>query len=143
MRPEQIDLTPAAPDPAAIEAAIDRMVRRFYDGWHDDELLAPILAGIDDLEHHLRIIADFWSRQLLGTDRYAGRPFPPHARLRIEPEHFEHWMALFAPAVRAELPDDLAEAVLTKARNMATAFQAGLFPLRGLDGRPKRLPPAG
>jgi hemoglobin len=141
MRPDQIDVAPDGRDPAAIEAAIERMVHRFYDGWRDDDLLAPILARLDDLDGHLQIIVDFWSRQLLGTDRYAGRPFPPHARLPIEPEHFERWMTLFAAAARAELPADFATAALTKAGNMATAFRAGLFPLRGLDGRPMRLPP--
>ena len=134
-----LTLAPAH-DPMATEAAIERMVRRFYAAWETDELLEPILRALPDLEHHLVVIMDFWSRQLIDTDRYQGRPFPPHWALKLEPAHFDRWMALFAEAVRAELPTDLADKALEKAGHMATAFKAGLFPLRGPDGRPMRLP---
>lgn len=127
-------------DPVAMEAAIERLVRRFYDAWETDELLRPILQGLHDVEGHLGIIIDFWSRQLLATERYQGRPFPPHWALAIEPEHFERWMTLFCDAARRELPADLADKAIEKATHMSTAFQAGLFPLRGPDGRPMRIP---
>ena len=127
-------------DPMLVEAAIERMVLRFYDAWETDELLEPILRAVPNLEDHLVVIMDFWSRQLIDTDRYQGRPFPPHWALKIEPQHFDRWIALFAEAVNAELPTDLAAKALEKAGHMSTAFQAGLFPLRGPDGRPMRLP---
>ncbi len=128
---------PAHDDDA--EAAIERMVRRFYDGWAGDALLDPLLRALPHLEEHLQIIIDFWSRQLLGTDRYQGRPFPPHWKLDIEPDHFDRWMELFAGAVKAELPADLAETAIEKAGHMSVAFQAGLFPIKGPDGRPMKL----
>ena len=129
-------------DPQEMEAAIDRLVRRFYAKGDLDPLLGPIFRAIPAFEEHLDVIVAFWSRQLLGTDRYNGRPFPPHWKLAIEPEHFDRWMALFSETAREELPADLAEQAITKAGHMSTAFQAGLFPLRGPDGRPMRLPKA-
>ncbi|MER2604889.1 MAG: group III truncated hemoglobin [Siculibacillus sp.] len=125
-----------------LEQAIDRMVRRFYEKGDRDALLGPIFRAIPRFEDHIGVIVDFWSRQLLGTDRYQGRPFPPHWKLDIEPEHFERWMELFSETAREDLPADLAEQAITKAGHMSTAFQAGMFPLRGPDGRPMRLPKA-
>lgn len=127
-------------DPAAAEAAIERLVRRFYVKWEGDALLDPILRAVPDLEHHLQVIIDFWSRQLLGTLRYQGRPFPAHWALDLEPAHFDRWMALFCETAREELPEALATKAIGKAEQMNVAFQAGLFPLRGPDGRPMRMP---
>lgn len=129
-----------AHDPAEMEAAIERLVRRFYAKWETDDLLEPVLRAVPELESHLVVIMDFWSRQLLDTDRYRGRPFPPHWTLKIEPAHFDRWMALFSETAREELPPDLAAKAIEKAGQMAVAFQAGLFPLRGPDGRPMRIP---
>jgi len=137
--------TPAAPatTTADLEKAIERLVRRFYAKGDRDDLLGPLFLAIPDIETHLGIIIDFWSRQILGTERYQGRPFPPHWKLAIEPEHFDRWMDLFSQTAREELPADLADMAITKAGHMSTAFQAGMFPLKGPDGRPMRLPPRG
>jgi hemoglobin len=128
-------------DHTSLEEAIDRMVRRFYAKGDLDPLLGPIFRAIPEFETHIGIIVDFWSRQLLGTDRYNGRPFPPHWKLPIEPEHFARWMELFTETAREDLPVELAEQASTKAGHMSVAFQAGMFPIRGPDGRPMRLAP--
>ncbi len=127
-------------DPMIAEAAIERLVRRFYERGDVDDLLGPIFRAIPKLEEHLGVIIDFWSRQLIGSDRYTGRPFPPHWKLELTPEHFDRWMALFSRTAHEELPADLAEKAIEKAGHMSTAFQAAMFPLRGPDGRPMRLP---
>jgi len=139
MERDVLTLTPSD-DPMLIEAAIERLVRRFYEKGDADDLLGPIFRAVPELEAHLVVIMDFWSRQLIGTDRYMGRPFPPHWKLELTPEHFDRWMALFTETAREELPADLAAKAEEKAGHMATAFKAGLFPLRGPDGRPMRLP---
>ena len=127
-------------DPMILEAAIERLVRRFYEKGDADDLIGPIFRAIPALEDHLVVIIDFWSRQLIGTDRYTGRPFPPHWKLELTPEHFDRWMALFGETAREELPAGLADKAIEKAGHMSTAFQAAMFPLRGPAGRPMRLP---
>ena len=127
-------------DPMLIEAAIERLVRRFYEKGDVDDLLGPIFRAIPKLEEHLGVIIDFWSRQLIGSDRYNGRPFPPHWKLDLTPEHFDRWMLLFGETAHEELPADLAAKAIEKAGHMSSAFQAAMFPLRGPDGRPMRLP---
>ena len=41
-----------------------------------------------DLDGHLAIIANFWSKSLLRTERYEGHPFAVHINLPVEPRAF-------------------------------------------------------
>jgi len=67
-----------AAERARLEVAIDDCVRRFYAKGAEDPLLGPIFTAINGLEEHMGIVANFWSRTLLGTDRYQGQPFAAH-----------------------------------------------------------------
>ncbi len=123
------------------EDAIMTCVRSFYGAAQQDQVLGPIFAStVHDWEVHYRIVADFWSRALLGTERYKGHPFPLHTKLPIEPEHFDRWLALFTLATETHLPPELAEKAMAKARHMAESFKAGIFPFADAQGQPSRLP---
>lgn len=112
-----------------MEAAIEKCVRLFYAKAHADPLLEPVMtAAIADFERHVATVCDFWSRALLGTERYQGKAFPAHVGLPIRPEHFERWLGLFAEAAASELPAPQAMAAIDKAQHMAKSFMAGLFP---------------
>ena len=129
-----------APDALASEEAIGLCVRSFYARAQKDPLLAPVFAAsIADWEHHLKKIQDFWSRALLGTERYSGFPFPAHLQLPVEPEHFSRWMALFEATAQETLSPALAEKAVEKARHMSTCFQAGIFPFTDKDGKMSRI----
>jgi hemoglobin len=95
-------------------------------------------AAIADFERHVATVCDFWSRALLATERYQGRAFPAHVGLPIRPEHFDHWLVLFAQAAEAELPTAEAAAAIDKAQQMAKAFMAGLFALETPHMAPAR-----
>jgi hypothetical protein len=92
------------------------------------------------LGRHLRVIANFWSKVLLQTDRYNGSPFVLHMNLPIEPEHFERWLALFEETVKASLPVEYATKALAKARHMGESFKVGIFPFVDSHGKPARHP---
>ncbi|WP_166143457.1 group III truncated hemoglobin [Methylosinus sp. RM1] len=128
-------------DHTAIEAAIATCVRSFYDKGLADPLLGPIFGAIPELDQHLDVIAAFWSKSLLGTERYQGHPFAVHINLPVEPEHFARWLELFTQSVRENLPSEQAEQAVAKATHMSQCFQGGLFPFTGADGKPSRLPP--
>ncbi len=130
---------PVAADASANEEAIGLCVRRFYGRAQKDPLLAPIFeVSVPDWEHHIGKIHDFWSRALLGTERYEGFPFPPHMRLPVEPEHFGRWLALFEETARETLSPALAEKAVEKAKHMAACFLSGMFPFVDKNGRPSR-----
>jgi hemoglobin len=123
------------------EAAIAACVRAFYAKARKDALLGPIFeARVEDWDVHHRVVADFWSRALLGTDRYQGKPFVVHAHLPVELEHFERWIALFEETARETMPPRLAAAAIAKAHHVASSFKSGIFPFVGADGRPARRP---
>jgi hemoglobin len=55
------------------EAEIDRLVRAFYRRVRSDALLGPIFNNaIQDWDHHLGKLVDFWSSVMLGSGRYKG-----------------------------------------------------------------------
>jgi hemoglobin len=136
-----VEIQAQAHEASGDEVAIELCVRRFYERAQKDPMLARIFeVSVPDWEHHISKIHDFWSRALLGTERYEGFPFPPHMRLPVETEHFERWLELFEGTARETLSPELAEKAIERARHMATAFQAGIFPYVGKDGRPSRLP---
>lgn len=127
---------------AAIEDAIGQCVHAFYEKGIRDPLLGPVFVNsIPDLDGHMQIVRNFWSKSLLGTERYEGQPFAAHVKLPVEPEHFERWLKLFAETARETLPQTQAEQAVAKATHMTQCFQSGLFPFMGPDGRPSRSPP--
>jgi hemoglobin len=88
----------------------------------------------------MAIVAKFWSRALLNTERYQGQPFAAHINLPIEPEHFTRWLELFSETAAEALPETQAEQAIARAAHMTQCFQAGLFPFTGADGKPSRVP---
>ena len=63
------------------EALIHSVVHGFYDKVRQDDLLGPVFNGritADQWPVHLERMCDFWSSSFLRTDRYDGRPLPPH-----------------------------------------------------------------
>jgi len=129
-----------ADERARLEAAINDCVRRFYAKGAEDPLLGSIFTAIDRLDEHMGVVANFWSRTLLGTDRYQGQPFAAHINLPIEPAHFTRWLELFRETASETLPKTQAEQAMAKAAHMTQCFQAGLFPFIGADGKPSRVP---
>lgn len=123
------------------EAAIDRMVRLFYELGLADDVLGPIFReNIHDWEPHIKRVVDFWSGVVHGTDRYQGNAFAPHLKLKFEANAFDHWIAVFESAANDALaPEDAAKAIRI-ARHMAESFRAGLFPFKTADGKLSRVP---
>ena len=110
------------------EQTITELVERFYGRARVDPMLAPIFRdAVADWEVHLRIVVDFWSRTLLGTDRYRGYPYQIHAQLPLKPEHFDRWLELFRQTAVEVLPAVDAERAVTRAEHMAESFKAGMF----------------
>jgi truncated hemoglobin YjbI len=111
------------------EAEIDNLVRIFYASAMDDPLIGPVFGGVvADWEHHFKVVRDFWSRALLGTERYNGSPFTPHLLLKLKPEFFVRWLDLFRAAANETLSPSAARAAIARVEHMSVCFQAGLFP---------------
>ncbi len=109
------------------EAHLEALVRGFYERARQDPVLGPVFATtVEDWEHHVQVVTDFWSRILLGSQRYFGSPYTAHMRLPLQSEHFHRWLDLFREAAAAYLPPDAAATAVAKAEMMAASFKAGL-----------------
>lgn len=114
--------------PPPTESQIAELVRRFYEKARADALIGPLFAhAVADWDGHHRVVADFWSRTLLGTQRYKGHPYAVHTRLPLKPEHFDRWLALFRETALDILPADAAARAIERTEHMAESFKVGLF----------------
>lgn len=93
--PQSIASTPTSP--AYTENEISQLVRSFYAKARKDPLLGPIFeTHVTDWETHFVQMTDFWSGNLLGTNRFRGAPMPKHLAIpNLRPELFEQWLKLF------------------------------------------------
>ena len=93
--------------PAYTEKEIDQLVRSFYEKARKDPSLGPIFeAHVTNWEEHFAQMTDFWSGNLLGTNRFNGAPMPKHLAIpNLRPELFEQWLRLFKQTTE-ELDDE-------------------------------------
>ena len=104
------------------------LVGRFYGRAREDALIGPVFnAAIDDWDHHLDHIAQFWAAGLLGVGRFTGRPMAKHMAQPITPPMFDRWLALWAEATGEVYAPQIAQALQARAARIADSFKLGLF----------------
>ncbi len=122
------------------EDEVSAMVHAFYARVREDEVLGPIFNGhIDDWDHHLVKLVDFWSAILRRTGRFTGAPMPKHAALPgLSAELFQRWLALFRETASAQ-PN---QAMGTQACAMAERIAQSLWMGYQMNRNPGALPSA-
>lgn len=108
------------------DAVLDALTERFYERADRDPLLGPILAAAlpsPKRPEHFAVFRDFWSRILLGSDRYGGNAFRAHEGLPLQAAHYDRWLEIFAEVAGELLPADAAERALSQARHMSGCLQ--------------------
>jgi hemoglobin len=113
------------------------LVDSFYGKVRNDILIGPIFeAKIQDRwPQHLSKMYTFWQTVLLGEHTYYGSPFPPHAGLPVEAEHFNRWLALFSQTLKEHFSGKTADEALWRANKMAEMFQ---YKLQAFRNNPNR-----
>lgn len=101
------------------------LVNCFYDKIKSDELLGPIFNERiqNRWPQHLEKMYTFWQTILLGEHTYFGSPFPPHAELQVNHEHFLKWLSLFTPTVDELFSGEKAREAKWRAKKMAEMFE--------------------
>lgn len=111
----------------ADEEAVARLVTTFYAQIKIDDRLGPIFTGaVHDWDGHIRVMQDFWSRALLGTERYQGCFMSPHFRLKLEPADFDRFMDLFRPVAKDTLPPALADRAVAIAETVNNGIRRAM-----------------
>lgn len=113
--------------PLCTEDEIARLVHAFYARVRRDAVLAPIFdAHIDDWDHHLGKLTDFWSSILLRTGRFYGAPMPRHAALPgLDAAMFQHWLRLFRQTADEQANQAMAAQAVTAAERIAQSLWMG------------------
>lgn len=123
----EIDAETEARARAIIEKAFEAAIDSFYAKVRHDDVIGPVfLAALHDWESHKRTMVDFWSRAVLGTERYKGMPLPPHVRLRLGQPHFDSWLKLWKEACEETMPEPLADHVGRISTNMSRHWSHAL-----------------
>ena len=119
------------------EKLIHTVVHAFYDKVRRDELLGPVFNSripADQWPTHLNRMCDFWSSSFLRTDRYDGRPLPPHLGIaELSDAHFERWLELFHQTVNECCSPASARGFYDLARRVAHSFRLAVAFHRGED----------
>ena len=102
------------------------LVDTFYGKVRNDNLIGPIFNERiqDRWPQHLNKMYTFWQTVLLSEHTYFGTPFPPHAQLPVEGEHFERWLSIFKETVAELFFGKTADEALWRANKMAEMFQS-------------------
>ncbi len=127
--PMRLNDVPESPD-LPTEAELEQVIPAFYARVRQDSMIGPLFnAAIDDWDHHLARLVEFWSSVMLSSRRYKGNPMMAHLRHRTEmdPEMFGRWLQLWAEVTDAHLSAEAAAAMQEKAGMIAQSLQYGLF----------------
>ena len=104
---------------------IKLLVNTFYDKVREDTLIGPIFNERiqNRWPEHLAKMYTFWQTVLLGDHTYYGSPFPPHAQLPVEGQHFQRWLFLFSQTLSELFTGEKAKEAMWRADKMAEMFQ--------------------
>lgn len=100
------------------------LVHAFYAKVRRDEVLGPIFNGlVDDWDHHLSKLVDFWSSILRGTGRYSGTPMQKHIALpHLDEALFQRWLALFLETTKEQPNQAMGERAYASAQRIAQSL---------------------
>lgn len=100
------------------------LVDNFYGKVRKDPLIGPIFDQViqNHWPEHLEKMYRFWQTLLLDNHTYFGSPFPPHAKLPVQWEHFQKWLELFNQTIDEHFYGKVADEARWRAGKMAEMF---------------------
>ena len=103
---------------------IERLVDQFYSKVQADQLIGPVFNQVikDQWPAHLEKMYRFWETVLLDNKSYFGSPFPPHAKLPVDKNHFDTWLKLWRQTLDAHFSGPVADEAKWRADKMAVMF---------------------
>lgn len=109
---------------------IELFVNEFYTYLLEDKNLKHFFDEIiekDQLQHHLKIISDFWEDILLDSNNYNRNAMKPHMFLNeskpFTKKHFDCWLGHFNFTLNKNFEGEKVEFAKTRALSIATIMQ--------------------
>ncbi len=112
-----------------IETVLPALLDRFYARVRQDPELGPVFNdGVADWDHHMAILADFWSSVMLTSGRYKGSPVQAHMKhqARISSEMFARWLTIWRETTDEMASPEVAAAMQAKAARIAQSLDLAL-----------------
>lgn len=121
---------------------ITRMVHSFYADVRQDVLLGPIFnTHVQDWDHHLARLSDFWSSMLRGSRAYSGTPMARHVALPgLNGQLFQRWLALFRVTTQAQANKAMGQLAYESAERIAQSLWYGYQFSKDPDAPVQELP---
>jgi hemoglobin len=92
---------------------LELLLRNFYASLQEHPVLGPIFSQhVQDWPSHLFTVREFWALQTGGPSIYRGGMAARHVPLRLQPEHFDQWLAQWAISCRAHFDPREAEELI-------------------------------
>lgn len=103
---------------------IEVLVNSFYGKVRMDSLLGEIFNRViqDRWPEHLHKMYNFWQTVLLDEHSYYGSPFPPHAKLPIQQDHFDRWLHIWHSTIDEHFEGQVADEAKWRGGKMASMF---------------------
>lgn len=120
----------------ATRADVELLLRRFYGGAFDDEVLTEPFAELAGrgLEDHLSVMCDFWETVLFRGGLYRRSALEAHRQVHqltpLTAAHFQRWLSLWTATVDQMYDGPVADQAKIQATRMAGAMHRSLT-LRG------------
>jgi hemoglobin len=109
---------------------IHGIISKFYEKLLNDKIMSPFFEEIvqqNQLDHHIQIIANFWSDILFDTRLYKENVMQKHlqknAMMRFEKDHFELWTSYFFTTIDEYFEGLQASKMKNRALSIATIMQ--------------------
>ncbi|MGB0864028.1 MAG: group III truncated hemoglobin [Saprospiraceae bacterium] len=117
---------------------IKKLVDTFYGKVRQDDLLADVFNQIiqNKWATHLEKMYRFWQTVLLSEHTYYGSPFPPHAKLPVNGQHFDRWKKLFFETIDENFSGEKAKEAKWRAEKMAQMFQSKIAYYKNSHSKP-------
>jgi hemoglobin len=109
------------------DAALARLVDRFYDKVRLDPVLGPVFNPVvHDWDEHKRLLTSFWCSVALRAGSYRGNPMAAHRPLPIRADHFDHWLGLWSATCAEVLDEAGAAQMIDYAQRIGSSLKLGL-----------------
>jgi len=119
-------------------ADIRLLVGTFYGKVREDRLIGPIFNDViqDRWPEHLGKMYRFWQTVLFGEHTYFGSPFPPHAQLPVNQQHFNAWLGLWHETIDQFFQGEKAAEAKWRGDKMAAMFLSKIEYYRNSQSSP-------
>lgn len=112
-----------------LEQSLPGLIDTFYGRVRQDPELGPVFNdAVDDWDHHLGLLVEFWSSVMLGTKSFRGNPMQAHLKhvARIRSDMFGRWLSIWNATTSELLSPAAAEAIQAKAARIGQSLDMAL-----------------